>query len=77
MLQGTLQFAALLDRLTRPKRLRRGEGDAYRLASALLGSYRIGLGMRYLRACVRRWPCLLYTSPSPRDRTLSRMPSSA
>ena len=24
-----------------------------------------------------RWPCLLYTSPSPRDATLSRMPSSA
>ena len=29
----------------------------------------IGLGMRM--------PCLLYTSPSPRDRTRSRMPSSA
>ena len=28
---------------------------------------------------VRRWycPCLLYTSPSPRDRQKSRMPSSA
>ena len=25
----------------------------------------------------RRIPCLLYTSPSPRDATLSRMPSSA
>ena len=25
----------------------------------------------------RRWTCLLYTSPSPRDATLSRMPSSA
>ena len=25
----------------------------------------------------RRWPCLLYTSPSPRDRQRSRMPSSA
>ena len=24
-----------------------------------------------------RWICLLYTSPSPRDRTRSRMPSSA
>ena len=23
------------------------------------------------------WYCLLYTSPSPRDRTRSRMPSSA
>ena len=29
---------------------------------------------------MERWestPCLLYTSPSPRDATLSRMPSSA
>ena len=25
----------------------------------------------------RYWVCLLYTSPSPRDRTRSRMPSSA
>ena len=25
----------------------------------------------------RLWICLLYTSPSPRDRSLSRMPSSA
>ena len=25
----------------------------------------------------RLWDCLLYTSPSPRDATLSRMPSSA
>ena len=25
----------------------------------------------------RRYICLLYTSPSPRDATLSRMPSSA
>ena len=24
-----------------------------------------------------RWTCLLYTSPSPRDRSVSRMPSSA
>ena len=30
--------------------------------------------MLYLRA---KAPCLLYTSPSPRDRSLSRMPSSA
>ena len=26
---------------------------------------------------IHTWPCLLYTSPSPRDRTRSRMPSSA
>ena len=27
--------------------------------------------------CDQHAPCLLYTSPSPRDRTRSRMPSSA
>ena len=26
---------------------------------------------------LKLWDCLLYTSPSPRDATLSRMPSSA
>ena len=28
-------------------------------------------------ANISSWDCLLYTSPSPRDATLSRMPSSA
>ena len=30
-----------------------------------------------IRALTPPWHCLLYTSPSPRDATLSRMPSSA
>src|SRR5664280_1750461 len=34
------------------------------------GGYIIGRLARFM-------PCLLYTSPSPRDRTRSRMPSSA
>ena len=29
------------------------------------------------RKLARTWACLLYTSPSPRDGLLSRMPSSA
>ena len=32
---------------------------------------------RHCKAVAPPWPCLLYTSPSPRDATLSRMPSSA
>ena len=32
---------------------------------------------RQLRGTSLVHPCLLYTSPSPRDRTRSRMPSSA
>ena len=30
-----------------------------------------------VRVYIRKGTCLLYTSPSPRDATLSRMPSSA
>ena len=36
----------------------------------------IAMGDTYL-VDYRNWTCLLYTSPSPRDRTRSRMPSSA
>ena len=31
----------------------------------------------YANQLVQTWDCLLYTSPSPRDGLLSRMPSSA
>ena len=34
------------------------------------------VGQQYLETH-NNWPCLLYTSPSPRDGLLSRMPSSA
>ena len=41
----------------------------------------IGVDGDHDRCWVRRWPlqsnCLLYTSPSPRDKRQSRMPSSA
>ena len=46
------------------------------------GRFFLGFGAakpRDLEGGVRKWgaACLLYTSPSPRDRTRSRMPSSA
>ena len=34
-------------------------------------------GILFCPASGRQYTCLLYTSPSPRDRTRSRMPSSA
>ena len=34
-------------------------------------------GADFLVGGIQLGPCLLYTSPSPRDRTRSRMPSSA
>ena len=39
------------------------------------GGGRVDFGMLHL--VDQFWVCLLYTSPSPRDRTRSRMPSSA
>ena len=53
------------------------------LAKVLAEGYASILGVRKLDTIVvriigeRLWICLLYTSPSPRDRTRSRMPSSA
>ena len=43
----------------------------------LLASVGESLGIRPDFIYARKLPCLLYTSPSPRDRTRSRMPSSA
>ena len=36
-----------------------------------------GRYMKIYRDLRERYPCLLYTSPSPRDLSTSRMPSSA
>ena len=48
--------------------------------SGFAGSGKTFLSMRLLRqveASGLCWTCLLYTSPSPRDKRQSRMPSSA
>jgi len=48
-----------------------------------VGLYAVAVSRRALRRSIERtsaslvYDCLLYTSPSPRDRTRSRMPSSA
>ena len=49
------------------------EKETQALASKLASGPPISL--KFLRQSA--WACLLYTSPSPRDATLSRMPSSA
>ena len=36
-----------------------------------------GIAHNHACGCTKCWNCLLYTSPSPRDGLLSRMPSSA
>ena len=45
------------------------------LAASTIGNMSTGIAKD--RAFARMYGCLLYTSPSPRDATLSRMPSSA
>ena len=42
-----------------------------------LGEAKMNLNIRSAKADDKIFTCLLYTSPSPRDRTRSRMPSSA
>ena len=49
------------------------EGMNIKTNTSLVEKARKGV-MEFLLA---NHPCLLYTSPSPRDRSLSRMPSSA
>ena len=48
--------------------------DYYRMLKGI-GEMAISFSATWL--IERAWGCLLYTSPSPRDRTRSRMPSSA
>ena len=45
--------------------------------ASLLYKYVLSPLAAFLVELLPRWVCLLYTSPSPRDRTRSRMPSSA
>ena len=44
---------------------------------AVFGEGLVGVVERYVKKGSKLYICLLYTSPSPRDRTRSRMPSSA
>ena len=47
------------------------EGEFNKVEFSTILSQKLNLDYNYLASC------LLYTSPSPRDRTRSRMPSSA
>ena len=60
---------------------RKGRGQTPTIPSWCLWMLRYQVAAVYLSAAIAKintdWLCLLYTSPSPRDRTRSRMPSSA
>ena len=47
------------------------------MSRATFGEVMMSAPSRFLRETPQTHPCLLYTSPSPRDGLLSRMPSSA
>src|SRR5665811_1332451 len=65
--------------LTEPRLLAQGPCGDVQIGGGLLDREEPihRAGARGLDACHGREACLLYTSPSPRDRTRSRMPSSA
>ena len=54
------------------------DNNAKELINLLLETNKIACGTFHEIQTSYKWKdCLLYTSPSPRDATLSRMPSSA
>ena len=55
------------------------EDEAIEIYEKFMGKkvHQFGLLNHPTLDCIAGSPCLLYTSPSPRDRTRSRMPSSA
>ena len=53
------------------------DGDYYLELHKVKGSPKTPEQLGYFHAVVVPTACLLYTSPSPRDRQRSRMPSSA
>ena len=54
-----------------------GHGDRYRGPVEVAGGDDVGIGRGIIDLFEEPAGCLLYTSPSPRDRQKSRMPSSA
>ena len=69
--RGKIEHAVVYDPV------RREEFIASRGRGAQLNGHRIRVGSRHELNDSLIGTCLLYTSPSPRDATLSRMPSSA
>ena len=53
------------------------DGKIKRISKALWDGIEHQYKLEDILGTMRFLPCLLYTSPSPRDRTRSRMPSSA
>ena len=60
-----------------PKRVKRRKQFRGSMAGKALRGNTISNGEYGLVSTEPCWICLLYTSPSPRDRQKSRMPSSA
>ena len=76
---GTVDLAELVDDLR--ERIKKVQGGDMLPVEAMLFGQAMTLEVIFTslarRATSQEYLCLLYTSPSPRDRTRSRMPSSA
>ena len=71
-------FAALIDGLDgRIARLIKGTSKVGKELDSLTDMISFGVAPAFIMYFWKLNTCLLYTSPSPRDATLSRMPSSA
>ena len=56
---------------------RKGQRNALKAVRGVYSQERQDMDLSYVLQHGRLYPCLLYTSPSPRDLSTSRMPSSA
>ena len=59
------------------KEITGSQSDYHSSYTELLTRRLNGEPLQYIEEYIPFYSCLLYTSPSPRDRTRSRMPSSA
>ena len=77
-LMGSIPFGLILTKVFLKKDIREiGSGNIGATNALRTGNKLIGYSTLILDVLKAVIPCLLYTSPSPRDGLLSRMPSSA
>ena len=75
--RGQLNAAAAVPVSLRAGHTAKGIDAALTSGATISGALTTPAGKPLSGACAQAVPCLLYTSPSPRDGLLSRMPSSA
>ena len=74
---SALQMAGVLDYTPALNNNLSVDDTGNTFAGTLNGRYKVYIDPYSANSAAKQYYCLLYTSPSPRDATLSRMPSSA